>query len=316
MKYVALSILLALAGTASADDKDKADKLFKHGKKLMEQKHYADACAAFEQSAQLDPGIGVQLNIGLCYEEWGKLALAWRSFVKAEQMASDSKDSRLARIHERVQELDQQVPRLTVRVPDGADVEALAIVLDGKPLDPEKVGKQQLVDPGPHLVEYTVDGQKKTKVIPIERGANAAVTLDAPVGGGKPHKDKPEREVVRTTPHDPGRTQRIAAIATGGAGVVAMGVAVGVAFAARSSYRNALATDCNGSTTMCDPTGLSETHSARTNANIATVVFAIGGAAVATGAVLYLIAPHAKRSTEHALYVAPTLGGLVLGGGF
>ena len=313
MRSIALVVLVALVGTAYADDKNKADKLFKEGKKLLDAKRYADACAAFEQSAQLDPGIGVQLNIGKCYEDWGKLALAWRAFTKAEQMATDAKDSRLERIHERVQTLDAQVPRLTVRVPDGADVEALAIQLDGKPLDADKLGKQQLVDPGPHQVEYVVDGKRKSKVIPVERGANAEMVVDAPVVGGKKKPpDKPVRERRERTPPPPGQLQRYAAYGTAGAGVVLIGVSIGVAVAAKSSYSAALRDHCMGSTSMCDATGLTQTHDARSHANVATGVFIVGLAAIGGGVALYLTAPRAKRAREHALYLAPSLGG---GGG-
>ena len=60
-----LTLVLALVAsrTARADNKDKADTLFKQGKKLMGEKKYAEACEAFEQAMKLDPGIGTQLNI-------------------------------------------------------------------------------------------------------------------------------------------------------------------------------------------------------------------------------------------------------------
>jgi outer membrane protein assembly factor BamD (BamD/ComL family) len=60
---VAFISIVALAATAHADNKDKADSLFKQGKKLMGEKRYADACESFEKSFKLDPVIGTQLNI-------------------------------------------------------------------------------------------------------------------------------------------------------------------------------------------------------------------------------------------------------------
>ena len=99
MKRVILS-LLAITAVAHAGDKDKADALFKHGKKLMEEKKYNDACEAFEQSMKLDPGIGTELNIARCYEEWGKLGRAWRSYKAAEKMAKDANDARAGKIDE------------------------------------------------------------------------------------------------------------------------------------------------------------------------------------------------------------------------
>lgn len=65
MKRILLA-LVAITSTAHAGDKGKADALFKHGKKLMDEKKYADACEAFEQSMKLDPQIGTELNVGRC----------------------------------------------------------------------------------------------------------------------------------------------------------------------------------------------------------------------------------------------------------
>jgi len=103
MKYFGLAMLvvtLALCGPAtpvradSGDRADRADQLFKRGKKLLSEKKYAEACAAFEDSDRLDPGIGTKLNVARCYQEWGRLATAWRWYSDAEQMAIAGKDDR------------------------------------------------------------------------------------------------------------------------------------------------------------------------------------------------------------------------------
>ncbi len=69
---------------------------------------------------------------------------------------------------------------------------------------------------------------------------------------------------------------------------------------------------------MCDPDGLKITHDARTKANIATVITIAGGAMIVGGVVLYVIAPKAAKSQEHALYLTPVIGtdggGVVFGG--
>src|SRR5262245_56238298 len=99
MKH-AITLVLALGvvgGVAYADkDKDKGEALFKEGRKLMEQKRYADACKAFEESNKLDPGLGAQANVGKCYQEWDKLAMALKAYQAAAEMAKRSNDRRLA----------------------------------------------------------------------------------------------------------------------------------------------------------------------------------------------------------------------------
>ncbi len=328
-------VLVALGGTAHAD---KADALFKKAKKLLAEKRYPEACATFEEVDKTDPGIGAKLNVGKCYEEWGKLALAYRWYTDAEAMASATKDGRAPQIHALAEELDTNVPRLTVSIPEGANPDVVeTILLDGKPLT--TFGVEQRVDPGAHVLEMTIDGVAKKKVVPVERGGSSEISLDVPKGKGKGKGKKgsgwktkkpegggdpqgepapdPEPEAAPV----PGRTQRIAGIALGAGGVVAIGVAGAITLSARGKYKDALADHCMGSSSMCDEKGLDITRDARHRANIATVVTIVGGAAVIGGVVLYLVAPKvAAPGGEHALRITPVVGedgaAVVLGGAF
>jgi len=323
---VVIALLTVASSPASAD---KADKLFKKGKKLLAEKKYADACAAFEQVDKLDPGIGAKLNVARCFEEWGRLATAYRWYVDAEKMAVAGKDDRAAKIKELTEELDTNVPRVTIKVPPGADPDVLAtLTIDGKPVVLDTLGIEQRVDPGPHLIEFTVDGQKKKKMAPVERGGSSEVTLDIPKGSGKPRPKKPppnakpdgapDPDPGPEVPPPPGRTQRIVGVTLAVTGGVAVGVASGLTLSARGKYKDALDAHCMGSTSMCDPQGLRITADARSRANVATVITIAGGAAIVGGVVLYLLAPRAASNAEHALYLTPTVGGdgggIVFGG--
>lgn len=315
-----LAIVLASAGTASAD---KADALFKKGKKLLAEKKYADACSAFSQVDKLDPGIGAKLNAAKCFEEWGKLATAYHWYEDAEKMATDTKDDRAAKIRELMEELDTNVPRITINVPDGADPDVLAtLTLDGAPFPAGKLNKEERVDPGPHLIEFTVVDEKKKKTVPLERGGSSEITLDIPKGTGKkkpkPTPDPgggeaPEPEVAR-----PGRTQRIAGVSLIAGGIVGIGVAGVLTVSARGKYKDALDTHCMGMTNACNDEGLQITQDARGTANIATVITIVGGAAIVGGIVLYVIAPKAATDEKRALYLTPVVGddggGIVFGG--
>jgi tetratricopeptide (TPR) repeat protein len=323
MKRVILAIL-AVASVAHAGDKDKADSLFKHGKRLMEEKKYAEACEKFEESMKLDPQIGTELNVGRCYEEWGKLGRAFKSYKAAEKMAKDASDTRATKIDELVQQLDAQVPRLTLHVP--ADADTSSVTLDGAPV--ESFTDAIVVDPGPHKVAYTnADGAKKSKVVPIERGGSSEINLDLPLKT-KP-KEKGVVDVVGpkgppfTQPlgarSDPGRGYRLGAYALGGAGVVAIGVSTYLTVSAKSKYNDALKSHCGGMTNGCDDIGLKDTHDARHQANLATGVFVGGAVAIAGGVVLYLLAPKAEKRDE-AAYIVPSVSpdsaGVVFGGSF
>jgi tetratricopeptide (TPR) repeat protein len=315
LAVVAGMVGLALAAPAHAD---RADQLFKKGKKLLAEKKYAEACTAFEQSDKLDPEIGAKLNVALCYREWGKLATAWRWFTEAEQMAIKAGDDRAKRIRALITELDRDVPRLKLTLPADAALDGVVIRLDGTELPAAELGEDRRVDPGPHRIETIVNGATRSKTVAVERGPTD-VTLDVPV------RPRPRGQVAKpatSAPEtsDPAQTRRWIGLGVSGAGVVAIGIAGIVTLRARSDYQHALDGYCGGLIDMCDDTGVSRTHSARHRANIATGVTIAGLAAIGGGLVLYFTARSEPRErTEHAFYLAPALGdttGLVVGGAF
>jgi uncharacterized membrane protein YgcG len=345
---IVVAVVAALTSSALADNKDKADALFKQGKKLMGEKRYADACEAFEKSYKLDPGIGAQLNIAKCYEDWGKIGRAFIAYQAAEKMAKDAKDNREAKIHELVVAIEPNIPHLTIKLPKDAPPD-LKVTLDNRPV--ETLGEPFVLDPGPHLVEWSIKGSaKKSKVVPIDRGGDSEVTLDIPKvveggatgaggggdkgggdtgggdkgGGDKGGGDKGGGDKGTTTPPPPGRNMRLGGIVLGGAGVLAIGISSYMTLSARSKYKDALAMYCGGMTNNCDTMGLEITHDARSTANKATVVFFVGLAMVGGGVALYVLAPKgpAQAATEEqtSVYFTPTVGpdsaGFVVGGGF
>ncbi len=334
MKYFGVAMLvvtLALCGLATAvradsgAHADRADQLFKRGKKLLAEKKYAEACAAFEDSDRLDPGIGAKLNIARCYQEWGRLATAWRWYSDAEQMAIASKDDRAKKIRALIDELDPGVPRLNVIVPPGVAAARVVVTLDNVELAASELGAPRRVDPGPHQVDAVIDGAKQTRVVPLERGGSAEVVLDSPAGVA------PVQVPGVLAPVDPGRMRRWIGLGTAGTGGLAVVISGIVALRERSDYRHAITEHCLGRTDMCDTIGLDRTHTARHRANIATVVSLAGLAAVAGGLYLYFTTPPSEHAdaaaapspsapARRALFVAPALGGdgagLVLGGAF
>ena len=314
---LAFALVLALATSAYAD---KADDLFKQGKKLMAEKKFAEACPKLEKSFDIDPQIGTELNIGRCYEEWGKLGKAYRAYTDAAKRADDAKDARAPKIKELIAKLEPNVPKLVIHVPDGADTAGLQVAIDGVAIT--DFTTPQLLDPGPKSVEYALgSGARKSKLVPMERGATSEITLDLPKKTDKTADkvavvEKPAPAPESAAPNV-GHGQRVAGVAIASAGVVAFGGSTYLALAARSKYNDALAANCMGMTTACNMQGLTDTHDARSQANTATIIGGVGVAAIATGVVLYVIAPHATTN-EHALYVAPsaTGTGLAFGGRF
>lgn len=313
-KLVIASVLVA--STAFAGNKETADVLFKKGKQLAGEKRYAEACPAFEQSMKLDPAIGTQLNIAKCYEDWGRIGKALVAYRVAEKMAKDAKDDREPKIRKLIEALEPEVPRLTIKLPKGAVPDGVVVMLDSEPMT--TFGEQLIIDPGPHMIEYTVDGgPKKQKIVPVERSGDSEVTLDV----AKDRVVKKQPDAGETSPEAPtasGRNQRIGGIALGGAGVIAIGVSTALTLSAKGKYDDALEMHCMNDKSMCNAMGLELTRDARSTANTATVIFLVGAAAVGGGVALYLLAPKSVAA-EHA-YVVPSVtpdgAGVVYGGRF
>ncbi len=126
-----LPLLIALAcapGAAAAQPTDepsretRAEQLFRAATPLVDAGRYAEACAKLEESERLDPALGTEFNLGVCYERSGKLAAALRVFRQvavAAQAAGKSERARAAR--ERASALEPRVP--VVEAPR-ADLEA------------------------------------------------------------------------------------------------------------------------------------------------------------------------------------------------
>jgi tetratricopeptide (TPR) repeat protein len=301
---VIVVVLLGVASTAAAQNK-KADALFKQGKTALAEKKYAEACTAFEQSFKLDPTIGTQLNIGLCYEEWGKLATAYRAYRDAQKKAEETDDDRAPRIAERADAIERNVPRLTVRSSTSGPVpKDLVVKVDGDELT--ALGEPLLVDPGDHLVTYQAgDGPERKLTVKLAKGESKEAKLDLPLDMKGPievdlqdDKDKDKDIVVEDDTSSVGRGRRIAGFVVGGAGVLSIGISSYLVLDARSDYNSAIAAHCNEAR-ECDDVGLDETHSARTRANVGTALFALGLAALGGGAYLYFTAP--KGIDEHAV---------------
>lgn len=287
-------------------EKIRADGLFEDGRKYLVAKEYALACTAFEQSQEADPAIGTQLNIALCYEEWGKVAAAYRAYLEAERLAKAKSDDREKGAHLKVDALAPQVPHLQVEIPADADV-ATVFLLDGKEIDRAKLADDQLVEPGPHILEARVPSRppKETK-IDLKPGERRKVTIAVP---------RPEvKTLVTTTPRKKGRLYGGIGLVTGGA--VAVGVSSFVALVARQDYADAIK-DCPDK--VCESrASFDATQSARKRATIMTFVGA-GGVVLAGVGVYMIMTSRGKRVVEErrvgvAPLLAPDAVGLAIGG--
>jgi tetratricopeptide (TPR) repeat protein len=303
--FAALAVAVVAVGPARADT-TKADALFKKGKRLLAEQKYAEACAAFEASQRAEPTIGTQLNVARCYEEWGKLATAYDIYADALKQAESAGDDRVGRIQERLDAVEAIVPTLVINVSADSRPVDLVVKLDGKELPMGELGVPRRLDPGDHVVEYGIgDGPKKRTKLSLVPNAHETVTLEdvtSMQAGGPVEEEleKPDGDDLNDAPPptgSSGRTRRLLGLGLAGAGLLSVGISSWIVLDARADYRAAHEAHCNDMN-MCDAIGLDGTHAARSRANVGTVLFSLGAAAIAGGVVLYLTAPKGRASVE------------------
>jgi hypothetical protein len=307
------ALLVALAcsgaGTAlaqNASDKAAAEALFREGRKLYEAGQFPTACAKFAESQRLDPAPGTLLNLGGCYEKNGQTASAWATFKEAVSAAhvkgrTDWED--LART--RAQALEPNLSRLTITVSATAD--GLKVLRDGVAVGQAEWGTAIPVDPGTHVVEAQAAGRRsfRQSIDVTGSGANASVTVTelAVDSGGGPGAQGSD-----------GSTQRTIGLVVGGVGIVALGVGSAFGVVAMNKENDATHSSHCPDGVHCDGYGLQLGQDAHTDATASTVLFVVGGAAVAGGLVLYFTAPKGDIGVPAVgLRASPTRGGAAFG---
>jgi tetratricopeptide (TPR) repeat protein len=311
---VVVVALLALPSVAVAGDRKRADKLFEEGRSYLQRKEYQLACTAFEQSHQADPAIGTQLNIALCYEEWGKLASAYTAYVEAERLAKASKDNRAKQAKKKIAEIEPKLGRLRVSIPASADPYSI-FLFDGKETTRETLVEEQLLDAGAHTVEVRVAGAPpKITSIDLKGGERKSVEIELPIVVVKPDPGPGKKEMMTIDgPRKKGKLY--GGLALGGGGLVTFGIASYVALVARSDYNDAIAM-CPGN--ICTQRGdYNATQDARLQANIATVVGIAGLAMIGAGVYLVLTSkgePITVEKVSARPIVTPDTVGFAIGG--
>jgi serine/threonine-protein kinase len=331
LQVFCLALLLCtapLAAQTSAENKAAAEALFDEGRRLLDAGQIAEACEKLEQSDRLDPAVGTQLNLAVCYERAGRTASAWATYRRAAALAKSrgqAEREQLAR--DGAAALEPKLSRLAIVVPPDARVEGLEIRKNGERIAPEVWGQPMPVDPGTVRVEASAPGRESWagEIQIQEPGKTASLTVPVLAAGASvappdveaPPEPAPAPVVADSTPpdsSDPGGSQRTWGLVVGGAGVVALAVGGFFALSAASknddSKEHCLPNDPN----LCTQEGADLRDDARSAGNLATIVGGIGLALAATGAVLYFTAP--SERAQVGVRGAPGGASLVLGGSF
>lgn len=302
MKAGILWLLLGCLGVAlparaqTADEaRTAAEALFVEGRRLMEQGELAQACAKFRESQSLDPGAGTLLNLARCLARSGRTASAWAAYLEAASLARASGQfSRENFAREQANRIAAELPRVRVEVAPAVQRAGLELLVDGESWSRGLWNLAAPIDRGRHRLEA--------------RAPNCApwVTSFESTPGAVTHVVVPplrehtrtelEPEPRRETAEESWGLPRTAAVVA--AGVATVAVAVGTVFAldANATYARS---EPLCPQNLCNERGLSVREEAFDDARLATVAFALGGAALTSATVLWFSATPAERPPRH-----------------
>ncbi len=314
MIAVCLIPSVAAAQDSQAADRANAVEFFDKAAALEQAGNYAEACPKYAESYRLDPKLGALLHLADCYEHNGQLASAYAAFREASEVAAKMGDNRLAVANERSHALEGKVPHLLVKV-ESKDA-GLELSKDGKVLSAAQWGTPLALDPGKYTILARAPAKQPWKTV-IEVLANGQlVTVTVP-----PLASEPTTAVMPSAPtniapsstmqlgnnpsepgHDqqgPAISQKTAGFIVGGVGVA--GLALGTVFGLKVNSDNSKSDGicptgqpCTTQDRASYDSAVSDARSART---MSLVSFGVGGAALATGAILVFTAPKSNHAT-------------------
>jgi hypothetical protein len=326
----ALTLLAALAACAwsaparaQAGNAALAESLFREGKRLSNERKFAEACPKFAESYKLDPGLGTLLNLAICHESEGKPATAWAEFSEASSRAKREGDSDRAQLaDEHVRALEPKLSHVSITLSPGAAVPGLIIKFDSRELASAALGLPIAVDPGKHVVEASAPGKEaSTQAFDTPSTATKlAVTVpvlkdsaSAPAAVIAPASTAP----AVTSPPPPAEssgsnTGAIVSGAVTGAFLVGS-VVTGVLYSSKRS-------DFDDANANNDPSRFDKRDSAQTLGTVNAVL--VGGTLVSAGFFVYFLVSGSKHESPPASagrlrltpVVSPQLAGLMLGG--
>jgi hypothetical protein len=319
-RYILAVALLASSTIASAQPAGaQAEVLFREGRDLMAKGKYAEACASFEKSQQLDPAVTTLLNLAGCREKNDQLATAWGLFLDAERQTRGATGANV-KLHDvakqRAANLEQNVSKLTINVK--TNMQGLEVMRGTERVDSVMWNRALPIDGGTYKISARAPGAVPWSIEVTVGTARDNKTVDVPdlkTVSAEPAKTQPEK----LTPAEPTRVDDgeqpqgkslMLPLAVGVGGVALIGGAIGFEVMARSTYDDAKAE-------LVDQAKRDDLESSANMKRHVAQALAVGGVACVGVAIwLYLRADEkqAVETAHHQVVVSPN--GIALVGSF
>jgi hypothetical protein len=311
-----IAVLLFAAPAAGQDREADAERLFREGQKLLEERRYGEACPKFEQAYRKDGQLGTLINLAFCHKEQGASWYAWLEFREAEVKAAEQKRAERKQFaRKRLDELERTLPKVIIDNP--RKVPLTEVLVEDRRVPEAERGAYFTAEEGKRKLTFRAKGKKAAvELVTIKKGERvqhvavpemedapaASVDAAAPVPGSSgddgagdarepANRDAPSGDAAAGD--DPGGTQRTlayGALALGGAGLVAGSVFGYITLTTPCTKTSA--SQCNGTPAERE----AQRAKADTPGLVSTIGFVVAGVGGVTGLVLLLTAP--SRSTD------------------
>lgn len=288
---------LAVPQASWAQPKTNVDATFTRAREMMREGDFRQACPLLE-GLLADGGTGVRFNLAYCYENDGKLASAYHLYLEVvEEMRGAGEADKLTVAQERA---DQLLPRLSrLKLSIVKPVVGLTVELDGKVVDAAALSGAIPVDSGSVAVSASApDHQAWNSTVDVSsEGATTTVTVPAL----RAMADVPDEG-------DAPSSQRIAAYALGGVGVVAVAAGIGMAVTAQDRHDEALprcVADPAGGDPFCSVDDVNQIEDAAALGTAGTALWVIGGAMVIGGGALFVLTLDLEAHEEQGARTLP-----------
>jgi hypothetical protein len=274
-----------------------ADELFKAGLRGMRAGDYAAACPKLLASYRLDPLPGALFTLAECEAGWKKLATALGHYQKFVGLLPALPTERRGAFEERRQIALEQIealrvttPELTVVVGDGAPAKLL-VKLDGNLVPAATYGVSQALDPGQYTLEAELDGQRVwARAVSLKQGSRERVEVVMP---------RPAAAAAENAPQRPTRPWLYVAGGVGAAGLTTGLIAGALAL----GHEGTVDEQCPE--LKCTPAGRDALDTARAEARVSTIGFALGLTGVAAAGLLLLVPLDAPASPSSGANARP-----------
>ncbi|MES1207466.1 MAG: hypothetical protein ABUS79_16140 [Pseudomonadota bacterium] len=157
-----LGLVLGAGAAHAAAGSDPAEQLFNEGVEAARHGDWQQARAGFEAAQSLSARPVILINLAGAQARTGRLLDAVRNYrAVADDTSADAAPFREAAVGV-LKTLQPRIPRVRVRA--AGLTEGDVVRLDGAPLSRDVLAEPVLVDPGPHTITVTRDGNDRARV--------------------------------------------------------------------------------------------------------------------------------------------------------